>query len=114
MNHDRAPWPIIAGTAAFAAAAAWFANQTSYDVAAATGWVTAALSAFIAARFTAEHIVDRIRARTRQPAPAPALDPLEAAILTAHGFTEPEWTNLTNQQRAHYRSTYTKAERFIR
>jgi hypothetical protein len=50
----------------------------------------------------------------RRPAPAPPrMDPHEARIASAWGFTEAEWLALTDQQRAHYRAAYTKAPRYV-
>jgi hypothetical protein len=51
----------------------------------------------------------RIFRRTR-PAPKPRLDPHEARVISAWGFTEQEWHELNNPARAYFRSNYTKAD----
>lgn len=113
MDHDTAPWPILIGLAAFTAGAVWVALHTSYDAAALFCWFTAAGTAYIAAHLIAENIIHRIRARNT-PAPEPRLTPLEAAIMSAHGYTEETWKRLSNLDRAYFRDTYTKAERYTR
>lgn len=53
----------------------------------------------------------RFLRRTRPTPPAHRLDPHEARVIAAWGFTEPEWSALSNNQRAYFRTNYTKAPR---
>lgn len=53
------------------------------------------------------HIFGRAR-----PIPAPPrLDPHEARVIAAWGFTPAQWSALDNTQRAYFRTNYTKAPR---
>ena len=50
--------------------------------------------------------------RRTRPTPAPPrMDPHEALVLSAWGFTPAQWSALTNPQRAYFRKNYTKAPR---
>lgn len=50
--------------------------------------------------------------RTRPtPPPPPRMDPHEAIVLSAWGFTPAQWSALDNTQRAYFRTNYTKAPR---
>ena len=40
------------------------------------------------------------------------LDPQEARVMSAHNLDPVEWDALTDPERAHYRATYTQAERY--
>lgn len=40
------------------------------------------------------------------------LDPHEARVISAWGFTEAQWDALTAQERANHRTLYTKAPRY--
>ena len=49
--------------------------------------------------------------RTRPTPPTPRLDPHEAKVISAWGFTETQWSALDNPQRAYFRTNYLKAPR---
>lgn len=73
--EELAPWPIVTGCYAFAAAAAWFAATAAYDVAAVVGWATAAGTGWAATHMLAEHAVYRISTRRAPQATGPAPHP---------------------------------------
>ena len=49
--------------------------------------------------------------RTRPTPPAHRLDPHEALVISAWGFTPAQWSALDNPQRAYFRTNYLKAPR---
>lgn len=49
----------------------------------------------------------------RRPTPTPArMDPQEAKVIAAWGFTEAEWLAREDWERAIFRDRYTKAPRY--
>ena len=50
--------------------------------------------------------------RHTRPALPQRMDPHEARVASAWGFTEQSWLALTDHRRAYYRTNYTKAPRY--